>query len=175
MPHPRNIPRRLPRPYKDKSQKEWKFHKIVRRGTWRPWGYIQDPDDPDVLLPDEEKLKMMETAKRHVAAGKYPVTKIAEWLTYHTGEKIGAKGLKDRYHTDMKRITAKYNTEKIMKELVDIYVKARRIEDRMITPRSPDFKTAEEELITYVKEACEKQRDYLRTKSRAANKVPVSE
>ena len=51
----------LPPP--DKTDEGFVWHPVVRIGRHIPFGYKQDPEDKDILLPIEEELELYEKAK----------------------------------------------------------------------------------------------------------------
>ena len=56
---------KLPKP--EKIDGEWEWLPVVRIGRFIPFGYRQDPNDGDILLPIPEELELFEQAKRHKA------------------------------------------------------------------------------------------------------------
>jgi hypothetical protein len=55
---------KLPKP--QKVDGEWEWVPIVRIGRSLPFGYEQDPNDPDILLPIPDQLELFELAKKHL-------------------------------------------------------------------------------------------------------------
>ena len=53
---------KLPKPVEIGGEYEWR--PVVRVGTHVPFGYKQDPDDCDILLPIPEELELFEKAKK---------------------------------------------------------------------------------------------------------------
>ena len=66
---------RLPRPDYIDGKKTW--YPVVRVGRVVPFGYKQDPNDDDVLLPIPSELELYEQAKKHLK--KYSYRDVANW------------------------------------------------------------------------------------------------
>lgn len=81
---------------------EW--YPIIRVGRHVPFGYEQDPDDPDLLLPIPSELEMLETAKKYLA--EYSLRMVARWLTEESGRYISHVGLNKRVSIESKRRAA---------------------------------------------------------------------
>lgn len=88
----------LPKPT-IKRKFEWK--PIVRLGRTVPWGYDQDPEDENVLLPNVHQLELLEEGKKALKTNSLRV--VANWLTTQTGRKISHEGLKRRLSIERKR------------------------------------------------------------------------
>lgn len=74
---------------------------VVRVGSFIPFGYEQDPEDPDVLLPVVKELELLEKAKKHLR--KYSLREVANWLSYESGRSITHEGLRKRIAIESKR------------------------------------------------------------------------
>ena len=57
---------KLPKPVEIGGKYEWK--PVVRVGTHVPFGYKQDPNDQDILLPIPEELELFEKAKKFISS-----------------------------------------------------------------------------------------------------------
>ena len=66
---------RLPPPEKLSSGLQW--FPVVRVGRVVPFGYEQDPNDEDILLPLTEELETLELAKKHLK--QYSYRDVAIW------------------------------------------------------------------------------------------------
>ena len=66
---------KLPLPDEDGDDYIW--HPVVRVGRQVPWGYEQDTNDPDILLPIPEELELMEQAKKFLK--QYSYRQVAAW------------------------------------------------------------------------------------------------
>ena len=90
---------KLPQPTDIKEDNEWV--PIPRISRTIPFGYDVDPDDPDVLLPNEYQLDMLE--KAHAYLKQYSYREVANWLTRNTGREISHVGLKKRLDNERRR------------------------------------------------------------------------
>ena len=90
---------KLPQPTDIKENNEWIPIPHISRTI--PFGYDIDPDDPDVLLPNEHQLDMLEKAKQYLK--QYSYREVANWLTRNTGRDISHVGLKKRLDNERTR------------------------------------------------------------------------
>ena len=90
---------KLPQPTDIKEDNEWV--PIPRISRTIPFGYDVDPDDPDVLLPNEYQLDMLEKANEYLK--QYSYREVANWLTRNTGREISHVGLKKRLDNERRR------------------------------------------------------------------------
>ena len=90
---------KLPQPTDIKEDNEWV--PIPRISRTIPFGYEVDPDDPDVLLPIEHQLDMLEQAKKYLK--QYSYREVANWLTRNTGRDISHVGLRKRLENERQR------------------------------------------------------------------------
>jgi hypothetical protein len=88
----------LPAPPKG-EEKVWL--PVVRIGRHIPFGYEQDPNDPDVLLPIEKELVLLEKAKEHLK--RYSLREVSSWLTKESGRSITYEGLRKRIKIESRR------------------------------------------------------------------------
>ena len=118
---------RLPKPTILNKKKVW--FPVVRIGYSVPFGYYEDPEDKDILIPIPEELELYELAKKHLK--NYTYKDVAAWLTTRSGRKIGPSALHERIARERKNkrdlTNANYYAEKY-KEACD---KARKIEKRI--------------------------------------------
>jgi len=118
---------RLPKPTVLNKKKVW--FPVVRIGYSVPFGYYEDPEDKDILIPIPEELELYELAKKHLK--NYTYKDVAAWLTTRSGRKIGPSALHERIARERKNkrdlTNANYYAEKY-KEACD---KARKIEERI--------------------------------------------
>jgi hypothetical protein len=63
-----------------------------------PFGYIEDPEDKDMLLPVPRELRALEKAKEHLQ--QYSYREVANWLVKQTGRDISHAGLKKRVESE---------------------------------------------------------------------------
>ena len=68
---------KLPKPELVNSEYEWLS--VVRVGRVVPFGYRQDPEDDDILLPIPEELEALEEAKKYLK--QYSYRDVANWLS----------------------------------------------------------------------------------------------
>ena len=90
---------KLPQPTDIKEDNEW--IPIPRISRTIPFGYDVDPDDPDVLLPNEHQLDMLEKAQKYLK--QYSYHEVANWLTRNTGRSISHVGLRKRLDNERRR------------------------------------------------------------------------
>ena len=90
---------KLPQPTDIKEDNEW--IPIPRISRTIPFGYDVDPDDPDVLLPNEHQLDMLEKAQKYLK--QYSYREVANWLTRNTGRSISHVGLRKRLENERRR------------------------------------------------------------------------
>lgn len=118
---------RLPKPTILNKKKVW--FPVVRIGYSVPFGYYEDPEDKDILIPIPEELELYELAKKHLK--NYTYKDVAAWLTTRSGRKIGPSALHERINRERKNkrdlTNANYYAEKY-KKACD---KARKIEERI--------------------------------------------
>lgn len=74
------------------------FLSIPRIARTIPFGYIEDPDDTDMLLPVPRELRALEKAKDHLK--QYSYREVANWLAKQTGRSISHMGLKKRIDSE---------------------------------------------------------------------------
>ena len=74
------------------------FLPIPRIARTVPFGYEEDPDDPDMLLPIPRELRALEKAKEYLQ--QYSYREVANWLTKQTGRSISHMGLKKRIDSE---------------------------------------------------------------------------
>lgn len=120
---------KLPKPTDHGDHYEWK--PVVRVGRVVPFGYKEDPQDIDVLLPVTEELELLEQAKRHLK--RYSYRAVAAWLSEQSGRNISHVGLYKRLKLEHKRkseaATQRYLAERYKAALE----KAEKLEGRIGT------------------------------------------
>jgi len=121
----------LPKP--DVEVKEWV--RIPRVARTVPFGYEEDPEDTDFLLPIKEELDALEQAKRHLI--QYSYREVAVWLSKETGRYISHMGLKKRI--DLERRRKKSTT--IKRELTRRLEKAIKEIEKIETERTGSYVT----------------------------------
>lgn len=78
-----------------------KWMRIPRISRTIPFGYKEDPDDPDILLPVAFELEALEKAKQHVRS--FSLREVANWLSEITGRYISNEGLRKRLASERTR------------------------------------------------------------------------
>lgn len=68
-----------------------------------PFGYTEDPEDPNLLQPVVLELEALQIAKKHLKI--YSSRKVAEWLSHVTGREISHVGLRKRVAIERSRRT----------------------------------------------------------------------
>lgn len=74
------------------------FLPIPRIARTIPFGYKEDPDDNDMLLPVPRELRALEKAKDYLK--QYSYREVANWLTKQTDRSISHMGLKKRIESE---------------------------------------------------------------------------
>ena len=89
----------LPQP--DSVDGEYEWLSVVRVGRVIPFGYRQDPEDSDILLPIPEELETLEEAKKFLK--QYSYRDVANWISEKSGRYISHVGLMKRVKLERKR------------------------------------------------------------------------
>ena len=126
---------KLPKPIDHGDHYEWK--PVVRAGRIMPFGYKEDPNDPDVLLPIPEELELLEQAKKHLK--KYSYRAVAAWLSEQSGRPISHVGLYKRIKLEYKRKTEAANQRYFAEKYKAALEKAERLEAKIggVSTRTP--------------------------------------
>lgn len=119
---------RLPLP--EDTGKEYIWKPVPRVGVWIPWGYKQDPEDPDMILPIPEELELLEQAKKYL--NQYSLRDVAAWLSEESGRPISHVGLMKRIKVEYKRRTEAENQRYYAERCEEALAKAVAIEERSI-------------------------------------------
>lgn len=90
---------KLPKPIEVDGEYEWQ--PVVRVGRHIPFGYRQDPDDCDILLPIPEELELFEKAKKFIK--QYSYREVSAWLSTQSGKYISHVGLYKRVKIEQQR------------------------------------------------------------------------
>jgi hypothetical protein len=86
----------LPQP--ENVIKDEDFLPIPRIARTIPFGYQEDPEDPDMLLPIPRELRALEKAKEYLK--QYSYREVSNWLTKQTGRSISHVGLQKRIESE---------------------------------------------------------------------------
>jgi len=118
---------RLPKPTVLNKKKVW--FPVVRIGYSVPFGYYEDPEDKDILIPIPEELELYELAKKHLK--NYTYKDVAAWLTTRSGRKIGPSALHERINRERKNKRDLTNANYYAEKYKEACNKARKIEERI--------------------------------------------
>lgn len=118
---------RLPKPIDHGDHYEW--HPVVRIGRTIPFGYKEDPNDKDLLLPIPEELELLEEAKKHLK--RYSYRAVAAWLSEKSGRTISHVGLFKRVKLEYKRQTEAANQRFFAEKYKAALEKAQKLEARL--------------------------------------------
>lgn len=94
-----------------------------------PWGYKEDPEHPEILLPIPEKLDVYRQALKHLK--KYSYQDVANWLSDQTGDNITREKLRDRVKRDAKFKKQAKNARKYAIEAEKAARKAAKLEAKL--------------------------------------------
>ena len=119
---------KLPQPTDIKEDNEW--IPIPRISRTIPFGYAVDPDDPDVLLPIEHQLDMLEQAKKYLK--QYSYREVANWLTRNTGRDISHVGLRKRLDNERQRKNKAASLRRWAKYAEKAIAKAQEIDSKRL-------------------------------------------
>lgn len=126
----------LPPP--EETEEEYIWYPVVRIGRTVPFGYEQDPDDLDILLPIPEELELFEQAKKHLK--QYSYRQVAAWLSEQSGRDISHVGLYKRVKLEQKRKREAGNLRFLAERYKEALEKAEEIERNRIGARGkPDY------------------------------------
>jgi hypothetical protein len=128
----------LPRP--DFADGSYVWKPVVRIGRHVPFGYRQDPDDCDILLPIPEELELFELAKKHLK--RYSYREVAAWLSTQSGRYISHVGLYKRVKIEQKRKTEAATQRYLAQRYKEALEKAERLEGRQLGQK--EYRPAQE-------------------------------
>jgi len=94
---------------------EW--YPIIRVGRHVPFGYKQDEEDIDLLLPIPEELELLEKAKLFLQ--EYSLRQVAKWLTQQSGRYISHVGLDKRVRIGRRKSKKKDLVVELPKESLE--------------------------------------------------------
>jgi hypothetical protein len=126
---------KLPQPTDIKENNEWV--PIPRISRTIPFGYDLDPDDPDVLLPNEHQLDMLEKAQQYLK--QYSYREVANWLTRNTGREISHVGLKKRIDNERRRKNKAGSLRRWANYAKKAIAKAEELETKRLGANSKDY------------------------------------
>lgn len=109
------------------KDEEWEYVPLVRVGNIVPWGYEQDPNDPDIILPIKKELELLRQAREHLHNG-YSYRDVAAWLSENSGRYISHSGLRDRLRNEQRKNQRGANLKQLIARLEAAVKKAERFE-----------------------------------------------
>ena len=118
----------LPKPEVIGGEYVWK--PVVRVGRHVPFGYRQDPDECDILLPIPEELELFEKAKEFLKY--YSYREVSAWLSTQSGRYISHVGLYKRVKLERKRKTEAATQRYLAQRYKEALEKAERLEGRQL-------------------------------------------
>ena len=130
---------KLPVPEETEDGFDWK--PVVRVGRVIPFGYKQDPQDKDILLPIVEELNLLEKAKKYLR--QYSYRDVANWLSEQSGRYISYVGLRHRVKLEEKRKREASNKRYLAERYKEALEKAEKIEASAFGTRTESSCTTE--------------------------------
>jgi hypothetical protein len=122
----------LPKP--EDTGDAYVYHPVVRVSRIIPFGYYQDPEDPDILLPIEKELQLLEQAKKHLK--QYSLRAVSDWLSHESGRYISYTGLRNRIKLEEYRKREASNQRFLAERYKEALEKAEKLEKQRIGGRS---------------------------------------
>lgn len=111
------------------------YSPIPRLARTIPFGYVQDENDPDLLLPIPLELEALEKARQHLR--QYSYREVAHWLEEVTGRKISHVGLKKRIETENARNRKSNVLNIIAKRAEEARAKAEKFSKEKVRRKNP--------------------------------------
>ena len=130
---------KLPVPEETEDGFDWQ--PVVRVGRVIPFGYKQDPEDKDVLLPIVEELNLLEKAKKYLR--QYSYRDVANWLSEQSGRYISYVGLRHRVKLEEKRKREASNKRYLAERYKEALEKAEKLEATRFGARDQSTCTTE--------------------------------
>ena len=130
---------KLPVPEETEDGFDWQ--PVVRVGRVIPFGYEQDVNDKDILLPIVEELNLLEKAKKYLK--QYSYRDVANWLSEQSGRYISYVGLRHRVKLEEKRKREASNQRYLAKRYKEALEKAEKIEASSFSGRTQGICTGE--------------------------------
>lgn len=129
----------LPKPEVIGGEYVWK--PVVRVGRHVPFGYRQDPDDCDILLPIPEELELFEKAKEFLKY--YSYREVSAWLSTQSGRYISHVGLYKRVKIEQQRKNEASTQRYLAQRYKEALEKAEKIEATRFGARDQGTRTTE--------------------------------
>ena len=95
-----------------------------------PFGYVEDPDDSNILRPIKSELDALEKAKKYL--GQYSYREISNWLSKQTGRYISHVGLRKRVQDERRRKKTASIKRQYAKRYEEIIKAAEKIETERV-------------------------------------------
>ena len=95
-----------------------------------PFGYVEDPDDSNILRPIKSELDALEKAKKYL--GQYSYREISNWLSPQTGRYISHVGLRKRVQDERRRKKTASIKRQYAKRYEEIIKAAEKIETERV-------------------------------------------
>tara|TARA_Y100000768_G_scaffold388533_1_gene385005 strand:- start:4105 stop:4512 length:408 start_codon:yes stop_codon:yes gene_type:complete len=95
-----------------------------------PFGYVEDPDDSNILRPIKNELDALEKAKKYL--GQYSYREISNWLSKQTGRYISHVGLRKRVQDERRRKKTASVKRQYAKRYEEIIKAAEKIETERV-------------------------------------------
>lgn len=109
---------------------------IVRVGKTVPFGYEEDPNDRDILLPVQKELELLEQAKKYLK--QYGSRPVAAWLSEQSGRYISHVGLLKRVKSEKKRVKDAEIQRYLAERYKEALEKAEKLEKTRLGARKDD-------------------------------------
>lgn len=131
-------------PVPDLDEHGYKFYPLVRLSKYLPFGYVEDENDPTILLPVEKELVLLEQAKKYLQA--YSLRDVAAWLSEKSGRYISHTGLGVRVKAEQSYEKEFIQTRALAKKFREAYHKAYKIQNHRLGLREPTEEEIDNEL-----------------------------
>ena len=95
-----------------------------------PFGYVEDPDDSNILRPIKSELDALEKAKKYL--GQYSNREISNWLSKQTGRYISHVGLRKRVQDERRRKKTASIKRQYAKRYEEVIKAAEKIETERV-------------------------------------------
>ena len=128
-------------PVPEETEDGFAWQPVVRVGRVIPFGYKQDPEDKDILLPIVEELNLLEKAKKYLR--QYSYRDVANWLSEQSGRYISYVGLRHRVKLEEKRKREASNKRYLAERYKEALEKAEKLEATRFGARDQSTRTTE--------------------------------
>ena len=119
---------KLPVPEETDNGFDWQ--PVVRVGRTVPFGYKQDSEDKDILLPIVEELNLLEKAKKYLK--QYSYREVAAWLSTQSERYISHVGLYKRVKIEQQRKNEASTQRYLAKRYKEALQKAEKLETQRL-------------------------------------------